>query len=297
MPKADADTQEATTSGQAEATDTTTNDQVDDRNLGEDWDEPDSSFENADDDSDLETESNDDSAATDESDAEDSEDVEEVDESTEETETTEDSEDTEDSDSEDSSESTKDDEAEDKPLTNDEAAKLRIEQRKAREEADRLRQQREDESIERFLEEAGDDELERQRRENAVKEFRIQEREINLNRQSLQVGIERAVASIDLFRTGTDLQKAALADALDDFEALHIQKDKQGRPVAVNGDVVAFLQRKAESIKKLAGEGVKRQEKQKSKQKTRTMVTPRRAPVKAKADPMLEGFDEEAGRP
>jgi hypothetical protein len=260
-----AETQEVTDSGRSDATDTSTND-LDDRSIGDDWDADDASFDSADDD---ESKDDDDSAATDEDDDKDSEDVDDVDESTEEDESGEDLEDEDDSDSEEESDAT--DDKSDRKRKNDAAAKARIEAKQAREaqakaeaEAERLRISKQEEDLQRYLEEAGDDELERERRELAIQGFRQQEERIGINRDRLASGIERAVAGIDLFRTGTQVQKDALADSLDDFEAMYIVKDKQDRPLEVKGDVVAFLTKRAESISKLAGEGVKVQQKQKS---------------------------------
>jgi hypothetical protein len=187
---------------------------------------------------------------------------------------------------------------------NDEMAKARIAERKAKDEAEAVRKKSEEATIERYLEDAGDDEIERERRELNVEQYRIREEKIVLNNDRIQSGIEKAVASIDLFRTGNPVVQEELASSLDSFEAQFIEKDKNGRPVSIKidpatgkpADVFQYLQRKADSIKKLTGIGARQQDKSKSNEKTRTLTPPVKAPKKAKTDPDLEGFDEEASR-
>jgi len=122
------------------------------------------------------------------------------------------------------------------------------------------------------------------------------------NQNWLQNGIDKAVASVDLFKSGTQLQKEALADSLDTFEALYVRKDQNGDPIevlvdphtGVKADVHAYLQREAARIKLLTQEGAKTQDKAKTNQKSRTLAPPSKAPKKAKSDPGLDAFDEEA---
>lgn len=90
--------------------------------------------------------------------------------------------------------------------------------------------------------------------------------------------------------------KEELAASLDDFERMYVQRDENGDPVAVNGDVYQYLQAKAESIRRLTGIGARQQEKAKNQQKSRTLKTPTKTPQKPKSDPLLDGFDEEASK-
>lgn len=119
---------------------------------------------------------------------------------------------------------------------------------------------------------------------------------IELATGRVQTGIDKAVASIDLFRTGTPKVKEELASALDDFEAMHVQRDANGDIVQVTGDVFQFLQKKAGSIKAIMAEGSQAQVSAKKKQKSRTFTKPTRTPKKPKGDPDLDGFDEEASK-
>lgn len=239
-------------------------------------DEDDSDEEEADADADDAAEDDQDSADADESD----DDAEEED-------------DTEDSDDDSSKDALTEEE---RKAHNDAMAKARIAEREARDRTRQAEKQAQDATIERYLAEAGDDEAEQERRQLNVDAWRVKEERISVNQDRLQAGIERAVASIDLFKTGSPAVQEELAKSLDDFEKLHVQMDDKGRPLAVNADVVQFLQAKAESIKRLQGDGAVKQEKSKSKEKSRTLTPPSRAPKKAKADPVVDGFDEEAKR-
>jgi hypothetical protein len=288
---ADTTIKDAEDTGLSDATDISN---TPDDEIGDDWDD-DTSSDAFEDDSELESEDDDDSAATDEEIEEDSEGEDDVDAESEEADAFEEEDST-------AADDTTDSAAEQK-RKNDEAAQLRIENRKARQEAERLKKQREEDSITNYLKEAADDEVELERRELNVQAYRQREKEIALNDRQLQTDIRAAANSIKLFRSGTDVQKNALADSLDDFEARYVEKDKEGRPLAIKIDpatgepanVVKFLQRKADEIERLAGEGVKTQVKKKAGEKRRAVTTPTRAP-KGKSDPDLDGFDEEASR-
>ena len=262
----------------------------------------------------FEADEEDDSAATDEdeSDAEEfddsvdsedeSDDADSDEEQSEDDENDQDADESDDSDDDDST--TVDDAEAERKRHNDEMAKARIEAKKARDEAEALRKERQEETIQQYLDEAGEDENERARRENNVEQFRIQEERISLNHDRLQSGIERALVTVDLFRTGSPAAKEELAASLDSFEREFVTMDKHGRPLEIKidpatgkpADVVAYLQRKADSIKRLQGEGARTQVKKKKNQQTRTLTPPTRAPKKAKSDPDLDAFDEEAAK-
>lgn len=250
-------------------------------------------------DDDSEDDSDEDDAASDSkddeaSDEEDSEDEDEV---------SDDSEDSKDDkksgdedDSADTTESDKGTLSEDERKRHDnEMAQARQAEAAARKEAADARRAQSDAAIQRYIDEAGDDEQEKRARENDVREFRLTEKEIEVNTERLQAGIDRALGEVDLFRNGTPAQKEELAASLDDFERMYVTKDAKGRPVQVKADVVQYLQRKADSIKRIASEGAVTQNRKKAKEKSRTMTTPVRAPKK-KQDDGLDAFDAEAGR-
>lgn len=188
---------------------------------------------------------------------------------------------------------------------NEEMARARVAERKAREEAEQLRKERQESNIQRYLDEAEDDEVERERRQVNVEQFRLQEERVQLNTDRLQNGLERALGSIDLFRTGSNAAKEELLASVDDFEQKYIQKDKHDRILQIGidpstgkqADIVAYLQRKADSIKRLQGEGASQQVRQKSNERARTMTPPGKVPRKPKTDEQLEAFFEEARRP
>lgn len=187
---------------------------------------------------------------------------------------------------------------------NEEMAQLRIKERKAREAIAEAEKAREDADIRQYLEEAKDNDAELQRRQLQVEQFRLQEERIDLNTQRLESDVTRAMKSIDLFKTGSTAVKEELANAFEDFERQYIEQDKKGRPVRIKidpstgkpADLVAFIQRKADRIKQLQGDGRTRQDKSKKKEQARSITPPVRAPKKAKVDEDLAGFDEEAAK-
>lgn len=179
---------------------------------------------------------------------------------------------------------------------NDEMAKARIREREAREEAAKAEKDAQEATIERYLREAGDDEAELERRKLNVEAWRIQQEKVEVNRDRLSAGIEKAVANIPLFRTGSKEIQEELAASLDDFERMYVVKDDQGRPTQVLGDVYTFLQNKANSIARIQATGATQQERDKSKQKSKTITPPKRAPRKAKVDEGVEAFEAEAAR-
>lgn len=106
----------------------------------------------------------------------------------------------------------------------------------------------------------------------------------------LETGIDRAVADIDLFRTGSDEAKEELAQSLDDFERMYVVRDSYGNPVEVRADVYQFLQARADSIRKLIGSGARQQTVAKEQVKSRTDIIPSRE-QKQTVDTELDAFD------
>lgn len=242
---------------------------------------------------------------------------EEADEATDDEETTEEDESTTDSEEEDSAggdeEDGEGDKAQDKKTTltpeeqkahNDEMAKARIAERKARESARQAEVQHQEATIERYIADAGEDEAEKSRRQLNVDAWRVKEEKIGLNQERLDTGIQRALAEVPMLTKGSDAAKEELASSLDDFEARFVVKDAKGRPTEIKidpatgkpADVVAFLQTKSKSIERLMGDGATKQEKSKSKEKSRTTTPPVRAPKKEKTDVQMDAFDKEAAR-
>lgn len=181
-------------------------------------------------------------------------------------------------------ESEKDSKAEQK-RHNDEMAKRRIAEREAREQAKRDAQAQ-------YVNEATDP------HEIALRQLQVDayNNRILTNANVLQNGLDKAVAHIDLFKSKDPVLQEALLQAMDDFEAMHVQKDRNGDPIHVSGDLFDFLQRKAESIRRLTSVGARQQQVDKSKTKARTTTLPGRVPKQPKKDPDLEAFDEEADR-
>lgn len=194
--------------------------------------------------------------------------------------------------------------AEEQKRHNDEMAKARIAEREARDRARQAETQAQEATIERYLQDAGDDEAEKARRQTNVDAWRVKEERIQLNQERLDTGIQRALAQVPMLTSGSDAAKEELAASLDDFEARFVVKDENGRPTAIKNDpatgqpadVVQYLQTKAKSIERLQGDGATKQVSAKSKEKSRTMTPPVRAPKKEKADPSMDAFKQEAAR-
>lgn len=104
--------------------------------------------------------------------------------------------------------------------------------------------------------------------------------------------LNNAVSAIPEFKSTVPEVREAMLSFVDDFEAQHVVKDANGDVVQITGDLLPFLQAKAETIRRLTGLGAKQQEQAKSAQKKRTMSAPSRTPKTAKVDPDMAAFDE-----
>ena len=178
---------------------------------------------------------------------------------------------------------------------NAEMAQRRIAEKKAREEAQEAKQALEAERLQRYLSEAeGDDELlaERQRE---VQTYQIQVERANLNAQRLELGIEKALAEIDLFKTGSQAIRDELLNSLDEFERYNVVKDQQGRPIEVKGDVYQHLVKKADSIRKLTQAGAVLEAETRNQAKARAITPPTRTPKAPKTNKDLDDFDRAIG--
>jgi len=152
------------------------------------------------------------------------------------------------------------------------------------------RQEAKEVSQQEYVDEAEDD------KDLALRQLQVDayNNKVESNTNKLSNGIDKAVASIDLFRTGTSTVKEELANSLDDFERMYVQRDSNGDPINVKGDVYQYLQSKADSIRRLTGVGATQQAKDKAKEKSRVMTPPSRTPKTPKVDPDMEAFDEAA---
>lgn len=211
--------------------------------------------------------------------------------------------DTDDSESDEQSEDSEDDSNEedtaseelspdDRKKYNDEMAKRRIAEKQLRQERDGRRQ----DNINRYLKEAEDNEVEYQKRLIEVEALNVQQERIQLNSDRLETELQRAVNDIDLFRNADPDIKEELYAAVDEFEANNVVKDEYGNPVKINGNVYEYLQKKADSIRRIEGVGARRASKAKTETKSRTVTPPSKTPKTPKSDDALAGFDEEANR-
>jgi len=179
-----------------------------------------------------------------------------------------------------------------KEIVEHEAFKRREAERQLKAERDT----RQEQDLKRYLDEAEGDDNEIARRQNEVDKFNIQREKSALTQDKLHVGIDRALADIDLFKSDDPIVREALASSLDDFETMYVTKDEKGNTLDVKADVYQYLQSKAESIRKLTGIGARQQAKQKDNQNSRTVMPPVKTPKEPKVDLDMDAFDEEANR-
>jgi len=109
-------------------------------------------------------------------------------------------------------------------------------------------------------------------------------------------GYQKALTDFKILSDPNPKIQAEVDAALDAFQAMHVSIDSYGNPREIRGDLYSYLQTKADSIQGLTGIGASRQVENKSKEKSKTFTPPNRVPKTPKADPDLEGFDEEANR-
>lgn len=158
------------------------------------------------------------------------------------------------------------------------------------------REKQEKLTLDRYLKEAKDDEDELARRQLQVESYNINKERAALNEEKLVSGVTKAKADIALLSSKDPVVQEELGNAIDDFEAMYVVKNKYGDIVEVKADVYQYLQRKAGSISKLTGIGARQESQNKAKQKSRTMTPPSTKPKEGKNDPEMDAFDEEANR-
>ena len=179
----------------------------------------------------------------------------------------------------------------DRKARNQEYAQKRIAERQDREKQKEIAQAKEDVRIEQYLKEAEGDESELTLRKAEVERLLLQRERVAMNEEKLHIGIDRAISEIDLFRTGSPEVKQELVNAVDDFVAMYVDTDENGNPIQVRGDIRTFLLKKADSIRRIQGVGVRQAVKDKQAVRSKTMTVPTRAPKEEKVDKDLADFD------
>ena len=106
----------------------------------------------------------------------------------------------------------------------------------------------------------------------------------------LQNSYDTAIKDIDIFRNPTPEIAEYLGDALDEFQAKHVQLDELGNPVTVTGDLHQFLSKKADLVQKLTQVGARSERVAKAKQSSAVTPTPTGSPKKPKSDPIMDGL-------
>jgi hypothetical protein len=175
--------------------------------------------------------------------------------------------------------------AEEQKRLNNEAAQRRIAERAEKE---KLRKEAES----KYLEQAEDD------KDLALRQLQLDayNNKIERNSDRLKTGIDRALADIDLFREGSPEVKEYLISKVDEFEKLYVEYSSTGDPVDVKADVYEYLQKEADTIRRLVDVGVRKNATDKQKVKAKTIPRPSKTPKEPKVDPDLAAFDEEVAR-
>lgn len=188
-------------------------------------------------------------------------------------------------------------ETKDKPKSrNDENAQRRIAEREARDRENAVQRAREDERIKQYLKEAESDEAELKVRQAEVDRHLLVRERAAMNAERLEVAVDKAVGTIDLFKTADPEIKRSLGEAIDEFIASNVTVDEYGNAVEVRGDLYQHLLKKSDEIRRLTSLGARQRQTAKAKTKARTQTVPSKAPKEAKKDEGLDAFDEEAGR-
>lgn len=135
-------------------------------------------------------------------------------------------------------------------------------------------------------------------RDMAVRQLQIDayNNKVESNTNKLTNSYERAIKDFDVLNSQAPEIQAELNAALDAFQAMNVTIDAYGNPIEVRGDLYEFLQTKADSIKNLTSIGARGQDKSKTKEKSKVLTTPNRAPKEPKKDADIEAFDEEASK-
>lgn len=175
--------------------------------------------------------------------------------------------------------------ADEQKRLNNEAAQRRIAERAKKEE---LR----NEAEKQYLEQAEDD------KDLALRQLQLDayNNKIERNSDKLKTGIDRALADIDLFRDGSPEVKEYLLQKVDDFEKQYVSYSSTGDPVEVKADVYEYLQKEADTIRRLVDVGARKNAVDKQKVKAKTIPRPSKTPKEPKVDPDLAAFDEEVER-
>lgn len=168
---------------------------------------------------------------------------------------------------------------------NQEMAARRIADKQAKEEA-RIKAEAE------YLNSAEDD------TQLALRQLQIDayNNKVEKNINTLENDMQKAVANIDLFQSGSPEVKEELLRRASDFEAKHVRFNEAGDPVQLTGNLYEYLQNEADSIKRILDTGARQEVKNKAKAKARTETLPTRAPKEPKIDPDLAAFDAEVAK-
>ncbi len=174
---------------------------------------------------------------------------------------------------------------EERKRQNDEYARKRIADREEKEKAKA-------DSQSKYLEDAEDD------RDLALRQLQVNayNNQVENNRNKLQTSVDRAVAGIDLFTTGTPEAKEELVAAVEEFERANVRYDTNGDPIQINGDLYEHLTKKANSIRRLMESGARTAKTSQSKTKARTIPVPSKKPKEPTVDPDLAAFDDEVAK-
>lgn len=191
----------------------------------------------------------------------------------------------EDEESEEESEETGPSDEDKQKAFNREMAERRIQEKRAKDQNQTDRQQD-------YLSQAEDD------RDLALRQLQVEayNTKVEGNTNKLTNGYEKAMKDFDILNSTDPAIKAEVDAAIDAFQALSVTIDDFGNPSEIRGDLYSYLQNKADSISRLVGIHEANKKVSKSKEQSKIITPPSKAPKEAKVDPDLVAFDEEANK-
>lgn len=128
----------------------------------------------------------------------------------------------------------------------------------------------------------------------ALKQLQIDayQNKVSVNTDRLSIAYEKAVKDIEVFNNPTPEIAEYLNDAIDEFQARHVQIDNFGNPVQVTGDLYQFLQTKAGIVEKLTQSGARKERTASARQMAAVTPPPSSSPKESKVDPLMAGLDD-----
>lgn len=116
------------------------------------------------------------------------------------------------------------------------------------------------------------------------------------NTDRLQNQFDAAKTSIPYMNDPNPKIRDFMMAGVDEFEAMHVRFDQLGNPIQVSGNLTEYLQTKARQVDDLLRSGEVQGKKNTAKSKSAVTPRPSGTPPKAKVDPIVAAFLDEANK-